>query len=360
MKKYLLYGILVALVLGAGFSLLKNANGNGEQYTLVTVTKGTIAETALAVGTIEPENEIKVKSTISGIISEISFKVGDFVEKGAPLFTILPNPTPLEYAEAQRGMEVAQVVLKQARQDRDRQFKLFQSQLISKSDMESVESQYNEAQLRFKIALERFQLLQKGQVRLSNKNIDSIVKAPITGVVLSREVFTGDPVVPLTNFQPGTELCAMADMNNLLFKGTVDEIDVGKLQPGMMADIKIGALPKTTVTGKLERISPKAKKDGNATLFDIEILIRKVEGRQLRAGFSATAYVKIQERTDTLLLPERLVIFEGDKRFVEIKEGETISKKEVKTGLSNSIDIEILEGLAEGDTVVQRPPREIQ
>ena len=226
--------------------------------------------------------------------------------------------------------------------------------------MESVESQYNEAQLRFKIALERFQLLQKGQVRLSNKNIDSIVKAPITGVVLSREVFTGDPVVPLTNFQPGTELCAMADMNNLLFKGTVDEIDVGKLQPGMMADIKIGALPKTTVTGKLERISPKAKKDGNATLFDIEILRRKGEGRQLRAGFSATAYVKSQERTDTLLLPERLVIFEGDKRFVEIKEGETISKKEVKTGLSNSIDIEILEGLAEGDTVVQRPPREIQ
>jgi len=346
--------------LGAGFFLFRNANGNGEQYTLVEVKKGTIAETALAVGTIEPENEIKVKSTISGIISEINFKVGDFVEKDAALFKILPNPTPLEYAEAQRGMEVAQVVLKQVNQERDRQFKLFQSQLISKSDMEAQESQYKEAQLKYKIALERFQLLQKGRVQLSDKNIDSIVKAPITGVVLSREVFTGDPVVPLTNFQPGTELCAMADMDNLLFKGTVDEIDVGKLHPGMMADIKIGALPDIKVRGKLERISPKAKKDGNATLFDIEILIQEVEGTKLRAGFSATAYVKIQERQDTLLLPERLVTFEGDKRFVEVKEGETISKKEVKTGLSNSIDIEILEGLSEGESVVQRPPREIQ
>ena len=360
MKKYLLLGIMAVLVLGAGYSLLKNANGNGEQFTLVEVKRGTIAETALAVGTIEPENEIKVKSTISGIISEIHFKVGDFVEKDTPLFKILPNPTPLEYAEAQRGMEVAQVVLKQAKQERDRQFKLFQSNLISKSDMDAIDAQHKESQLRYKIALEKFQLLQKGRVRLSNKNIDSIVKAPITGVVLSREVFTGDPVVPLTNFQPGTELCAMADMDNLLFKGTVDEIDVGKLSPGMMADIKIGALPNARVIGKLERISPKAKKDGNATLFDIEILIQEVEGSQLRAGFSATSYVKIQERTDTLLLPERLVIFEGDKRFVEIKEGETISKKEVKTGLSNSIDIEILEGLAEGDSVVQRPPREIQ
>lgn len=360
MKKYLLFGSFIVLVLLAGFLLVKDANGNGEKYTLVEVKKGTIAETALAVGTIEPENEIKVKSTISGIISEINFKVGDFVKKDAPLFKILPNPTPLEYAEAQRGMEVAQVVLKQAKQERDRQFKLFQSNLISKSDMDSMDAQFNESQLRYKIALEKFQLLQKGRVRLSNKNIDSTVKAPITGVVLSREVFTGDPVVPLTNFQPGTELCAMADMDNLLFKGTVDEIDVGKLSPGMMADIKIGALPEAKVTGKLERISPKAKKDGNATLFDIEISIQKVEGSQLRAGFSATSYVKIQERVDTLLLPERLVIFEGEKRFVEVKEGETISKKEIKTGLSNSIDIEILEGLAEGDTVVQRPPREIQ
>lgn len=360
MKKYIMFGVLAILIVGALVSLLSRANGNKEQVKLVPVKKGAIAEKALAVGTIEPENEIKVKSTISGILSEINFKVGDFVEKGHPLFNVSPNPTPLEYAETRRNMEVASVNLKQVERERERKTKLCQSQLISKSEMDIAESQYNAARLKYQITLEKFQLLEKGRIRVSNRNIDSLVKAPITGVILSQTVYEGDPVVPLTNFQPGTELCSMADMNKLLFKGTVDEIDVGKLEPGMPADIQIGALPDTSVEGRLERISPKARKEGNATLFDIEISIEKVAGKSLRAGFSATAYVIIQERSDTLIIPERLVIFEGEKRSVEVKEAGSVFKKEIKTGLSDSINIEILEGLEEGEKIVERPPREIQ
>jgi HlyD family secretion protein len=360
MKKYMLYGVLVILIVGAVAAILSRANGKGEQFKLVEVTKGAIAEKALAVGTIEPENEIKIKSTISGIVSEINFKVGDFVEKGKPLFKVSPNPTPLEYAETRRNMEVAAVTLKQVERERDRKIKLFQSQLVSRADMDAAESQYKEARLKYQITLEKFQLLEKGRVRVSDRNIDSMVKAPITGVILLQNVYEGDPVVPLTNFQPGTELCSMADMEQMLFKGTVDEIDVGKLEPGMPADIQIGALPHTKVEGRLERISPKAKKEGNATLFDIEVSIEKVSGKPLRAGFSATAYVIIQERTDTPIIPERLVVFEGDKRFVEVKEAEAVSRREIKTGLSDSINIEVLEGLAEGEKVVERPPREIE
>ena len=166
-------------------------------------------------------------------------------------------------------------------------------------------------------------------------------------------------MVPLTNFQPGTELCAMADMGKMLFKGTVDEIDVGKLIPGMIAEIHIGALPDTQIEGKLVRISPKARKDGNATLFDIEVEVAKTTGQMLRAGYSATCYVKIREKKDVLIIPERLVTFDEDKRYVEIKEGESIRKVEIKTGLSDSLNIEVTEGLSEGQQVVERPPREI-
>ncbi len=355
-----MYGFLIFLVIGAVFLILNKRSGEQNQLKIITAEKGNIAETALAVGTIEPENEIKVKSTIPGIVSEIYFKIGDFVEKGKPLLNISPNPTPLEYAEAQRNIEMAEIALKQARQEWERKTKLYQSELISKSEMELYNSAYNEAALKYKMSSEKFELLEKGRIRLASKSIDSIVKSPISGIILSQDVHRGDPVVPLTNFQPGTELCSMADMKRMLFKGTVDEIDVGKLNTGMIADIQIGALPDTRVKGLLERISPKARKEGNSTLFDLEIVILEVSGKPLRAGYSATANVKIREKNDVIVIPERLVAFEKDKRFVEVKEGEKISRKEIKTGLSDGLDIEVIAGVKPGDLLVERPPREIE
>ncbi len=360
MKKFFIYGFFVFLVAGAIFLVIKKTNGNDQTFNIVTVGTGNIAETALAVGTIEPENEIRVKSTIPGIVSDIFFKIGDKLEKGNPLFKISPNPTPLEYAEARRNMEMAEVARQQAQREQERKAKLFQAEMISKSEMDVFNSAYSEAILKYRIARERFQLLEKGRVNISNKNIDSIIKAPITGVILSQDVYQGDPVVPLTNFQPGTELCAMADMKNMLFKGTVDEIDVGKLETGKVADIKVGALPDTEVTGRLERISPKARKEGNSTLFDIEISILSIEGKPLRAGYSANAIVNIRERKDVVVIPERLVTFEQDKRFVEKKEGENITRVEIETGLSDGLQIEVLKGLQVGDQLVERPPKDIE
>lgn len=360
MKKIVIYGFLIFLVIGAIFLILNKKNGGQNQLTIITAEKGNIAETALAVGTIEPENEIKVKSTIPGIVSEIYFKIGDFVEKGKPLLNISPNPTPLEYAEAQRNIEMAEIALKQAKQEWERKTKLFQAELISESEIELYNSAYNETSLKYKMAREKYELLEKGRIRLASKSIDSIVKSPISGIILSQDVYRGDPVVPLTNFQPGTELCAIADMKRMLFKGTVDEIDVGKLTAGMIADIQIGALPDTRVKGLLERISPKARKEGNSTLFDLEIVILEVAGKPLRAGYSATANVKIREKNNVIVIPERLVAFEKDKRFVEVKEGAKISRKEIKTGLSDGLNIEVIEGVKTGDLLVERPPREIE
>jgi len=359
-KKKFLYAFLIFLVLGAVFLTFKAKNGKGEQLKTMEAQTGEIAETALAVGTIEPENEVKVKSTISGIVSEIYFKTGDKKEKGESLFKVSPNPTPLEYAEASRNIEVAEVTFKQSQLVRDRTLQLYQSQLVPKSDMDAVNAAYSQAMLQFKIAREKFELLEKGRIRLANKKINSIVKSPISGVILTQEVYRGDPVVPLTNFQPGTVLCAMADMQNMLFKGTVDEIDVGKLKPGMIAQIKIGALPGAEVQGLLERISPKARKDGNSTLFDIEISIKETPGILLRAGYSATARVKIREKSNIVVIPERLVSFEGDKRFVEIKTGETLRKQEITTGLSDGLNIEAVTGVKRGDLLVERPPRDLE
>jgi HlyD family secretion protein len=359
MKKMLFYGIGILLVLTALFLVFKSKNEEGNAFKLVAVKRGTVTEKALAVGTIEPDNEIEVKSSISGIVSDVFFKVGDTVEKGEPLFKVSPNPTPFDYAEARRNMELAEVTMKQLTRERDRNISLFQDRFISRSEMDIIDSRCLEAQLKYKIALEKFKLLAEGVIKLSDKRIDSIIKSRITGVILSQSANVGDPVVPLTDFQPGTELCSMADMSKMLFKGTVDEIDVGKLGIGMMVEINIGALPGTKMEGKLEWISPKARNDGNATVFDIEAVIVETSEKMLRAGYSANAYVKIREKQDVLIIPERLLIFQQGECFVEIKEGDTFRQVKIETGLSDSLNIEVVKGLKEGQQVVAKPPREI-
>jgi len=364
MKKWILRGIACLFILVFIYFLFA-CGKKKEANKLVAVSRGDILEKALAVGTIEPEKETKVKSTIPGIVAEVLFKVGDSVKFGAPLFKISPNPTPLEYVEARRSMEVAEVTMNKLKSDWERQMQLFKRNLVSQSDMDAVESSFQEANLRYKIATERFELIEKGRIRISNRDIDSIIKSPIEGVILSQSVFQGDPVVPLTNYQPGTELCSLADMKSLRFKGTVDEIDVGKITAGMDAEMQIGALPDTKIAGRVERIFPKAKKEGNATLFDIEISIDKTGGETLRAGFSATASIRIRDRKQVLMLPERLVVFENGKRFVEVPESQDkddlkTRKVEIQTGLSDGLNIEILSGLKEGEKVVEKPPREIK
>ena len=181
-------------------------------------------------------------------------------------------------------------------------------------------------------------------------------------MVLELPVNEGDPVVPLTSYQAGTPLATLADMRQLVFKGTVDEIDVGKLHEGMPARIKIGALPEAKVEGKVYKIAPKSKTQEGATLFDVEIELLPAEGTTLRAGYSANADVVVREKADVLVLPERLVTFKDGKATVEVPgPGDAPPVvKEVKTGLSDGLTVEIAEGLQDKDLVVERPPKKIE
>ncbi len=213
-------------------------------------------------------------------------------------------------------------------------------------------------------AKNQLQLIQEGRVSGRGESMETIIRAPASGILLKRLVNPGDPVVPLTSYQAGTELATLADMSDLIFKGTVDEIDVGKLSTGMPVRIKIGALPDQAITGKLSRIAPQAIERDNAKLFEVEIELDSFEGVLLRAGYSANADVVIREKKDILLIPERLVIFEDDgaKTFVElagdVPEAEP-KKVAIKVGLSDGLNIEVVSGIREGDKLVQRPPREI-
>jgi len=360
-KRVLLIGIGVVVLIFVVFSVFKGGSGKNNKITTVKVEKGKIVDKALAIGTIVPKNEISVKSKISGIVKKEFVEIGDKVKKGAPLIDISPSPTPLEFAEAKRSVELAEVTFQTSQKEYQRAKTLLEKNLISEEDFDRKKKSFDEGKLRSQLAQERLSLIEKGKTQIAEKKIESVIKAPITGTVLEKKVNEGDPVVPLTSYQAGTELMTLAYMDDLVFKGTVDEIDVGKLEEGMKAEIKVGAIPDDTVEGVLYKISPKAKKEENATLFDVELKITKLGEKMLRAGYSANADIIIKKKEDIILIPERLVEFNGDSTFVEIKNssGEII-KKPIKIGLSDGMNIEITEGLAEGDEIIERPPKEIK
>jgi HlyD family secretion protein len=363
MKKKIIFSALGILLLVAVvyFIVGRSSSADAGPLAKVTVKKGSIVEKALAVGTVEPENEISVKSKVGGVVKIIFADAGTFVRAGEPLLEVRPDPTPLELADAKRQVQLRDVDIQTLEKEKVRQESMRQKHLSSDKEYEDFLRTYDEAQLQMKLAGERLQLLESGKVMIENTQIESIIKAPISGYVLKKMVEVGDPVTPLTSFTEGTVLMKMANMQRLIFKGTVDEIDVGKLREGMHAELKVGAIPNDTIGGALYKISLKAEKKENATVFPIEVSIPVTSNSVLRAGYSANANVIIQKKDSILVIPERVVTFRNDSAFVRVPgAGGREEERLIKTGLSDAISIEVVSGLKEGDEVFEKPVKKIE
>lgn len=364
--KWLVAIVVIAGIVVAGYFWLQNRKKGDDGLELVEVTRGSITEKAVAVGQIEPRLKFEVKSKISGIVQKTFVEVGDAVRVGDPIFEIAPDPTPTELVEAERRLQSAKSAHARAEADWKRSSELLKQGILAQEIVDARQESFELTRIEMDTAADNLELIRKGRIAGRGRSMESIIRAPAAGIILRREVDPGDPVVPLTTFQEGTVMATVADMSDLIFKGTVDEIDVGKLKVGVEARLNIGALPSEKVTGHLSRISPQATEEEGARLFGVEIELNPPENPELvlRAGYSATADLVIREKTDILMIPERLVLFENDgaDTFVEkpaaIEGGEPV-KVPITTGLSDGLNIEVVSGLAEGDNVVERPERDI-
>jgi len=358
--KIILGGVGIAVAAGAASLLPADDSASEDAAPAVVVTRADIVDRALAVGTIEPEIEVSVKSKVSGVVRRRFAEAGDFVRAGAPLLEIRPDPTPLELVEARRQLELRGIEVANTARELERQRALRAQGLVSEADFEAAERRHAEAVLQEQIARERLALLEQGRVTIANGRIESVVTAPIDGYILEEMVEVGDPVVPLSSYQEGTVLLTMADMSRLVFRGTVDEIDVGRLREGMRAEIRVGAIPDARIEGVLSRISLKARNQDNSTVFPVEITLEETNGTVLRAGYSANAYIVIEKREDVLVIPERVVTFSGDTAWVTVQLGSGQTERRViETGLSDAINIEVVSGLREGERVLEKPTRRI-
>jgi len=358
-KKWLIPILLVTAIAASTFFVCGDKNDDENQAKTVKVEKKTIIDKALAVGAIEPIDEIAVKSKVSGVVGKIYVEEGDYIEKSTVVLDVNPDPTPMELAKAKRAVEMSAINKETLSKELERQKHMLSKGLISDQEFENLNQSYEEAALQLQISKEELELIEKGKI--AGTNIETVVRAPISGYILTRQVNVGDPVVPLTSYQPGTELLTMANMSNLIFKGSVDEIDVGKISEGMPCELIVGALPGKKVKGHVQLISLKAQKEDNTTVFPVEIVVDDTDGAVLRAGYSANAEIIIARRDSVLSIPERVVYFRNDSTLVRLPADNEDGYDEVlvETGLSDAINIQITGGLKEDQEILEKETKEI-
>ncbi len=354
--------LAVILLVGIGGTvgaMAMSRNGKAKDAgPVVKVERGDVVEKALAVGSIVPRDEVSVKAKVSGVVKRVYREPGQYVTAGEPLLEIRPDPTPLELADARRRVDMDAIAFRNAEHDLGRARDLYREGMIADQELERAQKAYDETALQLEASRERQTLIEKGSVSIGGQEIDATVRAPISGSILEKSVNLGDPVVPLTSYQEGTVLMTMANMDSLVFKGTVDEIDVGKLSIGMPVEIKIGALPGQAVPGRLVKISLKAREENNTRMFPVEITIVDTKVALLRAGYSANADIIIRRADAVLTLPERVVYSRNDSTWVELPgaAGARV-KTPITTGLSDAIRIEVTAGLSEGQDVCEKPEK---
>jgi HlyD family secretion protein len=315
------------------------------EFNVEKPRKHELVRKTVANGSIVPRKEVLIKPVVSGIILELYVEAGQQVKKGDQLAKIQIVPDMLSLSQAEQRVRSADINLQNAQMTFDRNKPLADRGVISASEMQGYDIGLRNAKQEVDAAKEALQVVRDGISRTSAGN--TIVRSTITGMVLDVPVKEGNSVTERNNFNEGTTIATIADMNDLIFQGKVDESEVGKVKLGMPVVLTVGAVAGAKWDAQLEYIAPKGVEDQGAIQFEIRAAVKLNEGQTLRSGYSANADIVLERKADAMVIPEGIVTFntKGDSAFVDVKEGEGWKKTYIKTGLSDGLDIEVLEGI---------------
>ncbi|OYX24050.1 MAG: efflux transporter periplasmic adaptor subunit [Flavobacteriales bacterium 32-35-8] len=313
----------------------------------------TISTKAIATGKLNPEEEVELKPQISGIVDEIFVDEGDVVKKGDLIATIRVVPNEQTLVQAQSRIKTSQLAFDNAKIQYDRNKALFEKGVISKQDFENIELTFNQAKETYSQSQNDYQITKKGSIS-GGSTANTSITAQIDGTILEIPVRAGDQVIESNNFNDGTTIATIADMSLMIFEGKVDEAEVGKLKEGKEIKIVLGAIQDKHFPGKLTFVAPKGVEENGAVQFTIKADVNIDNGTNIRAGYSANAEIDLEGKDSVFSIREALLQYDRitDKPFVEIQTGEgKFERKDVKVGLSDGINVEILEGVKKGDKI---------
>lgn len=323
-------------------------------YHIETVTKGDIEKRTVATGKVEPRNEILIKPQMSGIISEVYKQAGEIVQTGDIIAKIQVVPDMVTLSSAESRLSRAEIALDQSRRNYERDSKLYENKVISKEEFEKVALQYKNDQEELRAASDNLSLVRTGITASSAKYSNTLVRSTVSGTILDIPVKVGNSVIQSNNFNDGTTVASVANLNDMLFVGKIDETEVGKLHEGMPMEITIGAIQNREIPATLEYVSPKGTEESGAILFEMKAAMKLPTDVFIRAGYSANAEIILDERNDVLMIPESSLEFSGDSAFVYLVKSEkpqNFERKLVKIGLSDGIHIEVQTGLQLNDKI---------
>lgn len=357
MKKifgYLLLLIILLVFAGTAMFLYNKSKESPIVYEVETPELRTIVNKTVANGKVIPRKEVNVSSQVSGVVEEVYVVAGQTVDKGDLLakITLVPNMVMLNNAESQ--VESAKINLQNAKAEYDRQRKLYDEKLISRAEYDRILLAYDLRRQEFNSAENNVLLLKEGATRRSEK-VSNIIHATVDGMVLDVPNKEGAFIVESSTYGAGTPVAVLADMEDMIFEGLVDESEVGKIREGMELVLSVGALQNDSFTALLEYISPKGITDQGTIKFQIRASVTLNEQLFLRANYSANADIVLERREDVLTINEGNLLIENGGTFVEVQTApQTFEKRAVTTGLSDGIHIEIVSGLGTGDQIKKR------
>ena len=344
---------LVALLfIGTFVFLYKKSRPKEVKYQELQVENADIRRTTVVTGKIQPRDEVNIKPQINGIISELYKEAGQEVKENEIIAKLKVIPDMNSLSSAQSRVRLADINLKQAQTNYDREKALYDKQLVSADEYEKVLQALNQAKEERAAAKDALEVIRDG-VSSSNKTGSStLVRSTISGLILDIPVKVGNSVIQANTLNEGTTVATVANMNDLIFDGNIDETEVGSLTEGMPVILTIGALQDDSFDATLEYISPKAVENNGTNQFEIKAAVVVPPDQTIRSGYSANAEIVLQEVAQVLSVPESALEFAGDSTFVYVKgEGADYVRTPVKTGLSDGLRIEIKEGLSLGQTV---------
>ncbi|WP_373057888.1 efflux RND transporter periplasmic adaptor subunit [Zunongwangia sp. H14] len=344
----IILAVIAVSFVGALYYLYQKNQEDPVTYETETPSEQTIVKKTVATGSIVPKEEVLIKPNISGIIDEIYIEAGQKIKSGDLIakIRVIPNVSSLQSAKDQ--VATARINLDNEKQNYDRQKALFDKGVISENDYQNAEVAYKRAQQSYKSAEQNYEIIKTGTTSGIGTAANTLIRSTVDGMVLDVPVKTGNQVIESNNFNDGTTIATLADVDKMIFEGKVDESEVGKIKEGLPLEITVGAIENKSFDAVLDYIAPKGVEENGAIQFDIKGSLQKADSTFIRAGLSANASIILARADSVLAIKEALVQFDPKTQqpYVEVETGEQqFERKDLELGVSDGINVEVKNGI---------------
>ena len=350
-KKFLKIALLVviaALFIWTFVFLYQKSQPKVTVYETIVPEVTDLEKTTVATGKVEPRDEVLIKPQISGIIAEAYKEAGQSVKQGEVLAKVKVIPELGQLNSAESRVRLAEINAAQAETDFARTQKLYNDKLISAEE-------YEKGEVSVKTAKDNLEIVKEGITKNSASFSSTLIRSTITGLILDVPIKVGNSVIMSNTFNDGTTIATVANMNDLIFRGNIDETEVGRVHEGMPVKLTIGALQNLSFDATLEYISPKGVEENGANQFEIKAAIAAPDSVQIRSGYSANAEIVLDRAQKTLAVPESTVEFNGDSTFVYVMTDsvpvQKFERRPIQVGMSDGIKIAIKSGISAQDKI---------